>query len=393
MSLTDCARCAAVAATALALAACGGLVIVPDEARDPAAGANETLGANTRFAINAALRASNSPPRFDEGGGITQSTNIDETLVTADSVRVEFAGGNPGLTIERAAGRDALTLTPADRTPIDPAVPVEDEKPVPTGLLPGFTMQNVAFRRLLSDSQLLSATVTTGWSRDDRSDWTAVGVWLYMSGNFADGHVGWAETGVFADGPELRTPPDPLPAEGTATYSGSAAGSFFTRYGTDFADPAADFYRAPGDMEYGGFEAAAELEADFGAETPTISGCIGCGDAPIDLRFVTLVNGETGELSQILRGSSDVEIELGSAPIRPDGTFVGNSVTVRNPRFEATFGEVTETSEASAWGGRFSNLLDADGDPRLAAGTFGGHSRALGGSESSFLGAFLTPKR
>lgn len=382
-----------VAAAALALAACNNTSVVTAEPEQPAPGADETRRANAVYVLNAALRASSSAPRF-EGGGITQSTNIDTMFVTADHARVEFADGNPGLTIELGAGRDPLTLTEAHRVPVVPGVPVEDEKPVPSELLDGVTAQTMAYSRLLSDSRLLSATLSTGWSREDRSDWTAVGVWLYMTGNFADGHIGWAETGVFADGPELRTAPDPMPMEGTATYRGMAAGSFFTRYGTDFSDSTAPFYRAPGSVEFGAFEGATELEADFGGETPTISGCVGCGDdVPVSLRYVTFVDGETGEQAYSLSGPSGVEIELGAAAIQSDGTFRSYDVTVRNPRFEAVVGETPVAGRISSWGGRFSNILDADGDPRLAAGTFGGHSRAIGGSESSFLGSFMAPKR
>lgn len=392
-----------VAAAAMALAACNNSTAVtadpapPPEERPapperPERGDGDARAGNPALVLNAALRASSASPRF-EGGGITQSTNLDETGATADRVGAAFAGGDLSLTIERAAGRDALTLTAADRIPFDPGVPVEDEQPAPADLAAGFTAQNMAFSRVLSDSRLLNAQVSAGWTRDDRGDWVAIGAWIYMTGDLADDHVGWVETGVFADGPELRGPPDPMPTAGTAIYRGLAAGSFFTRYGTDFSDPAASFYRAPGTVEFGAFEGAVELQAEFGGETPTISGCVGCDVLPVNIHSVTRVDGETGERLYGPFARSSVELELGAAAIRPDGTFQSNSVTLRNPRFEAAVGDTPGLSSENAWGGRFSNILDDDGEPRLAAGTLGGHTRSIGGSESSFMGGFMAPKR
>ena len=386
-----------VAAAALALAACNNSTAVtadpapPPEER-PARGDGDARAANPALVLNAALRASSASPRF-EGGGITQSTNLNEAGATADRVGAAFADGDLSLTIERAAGRDALRLTGANRIPVNPDVPVEDEQPVPADLAAGFTAQNMAFRRVLSDSRLLNAQVSAGWTRGDRGDWVAIGAWIYMTGNFDDGHIGWVETGVFADGPELRTPPDPMPTAGTAIYRGLAAGSFFTRYGTDFSDPEASFYRAPGTVEFGAFEGAVELEAEFGGETPTISGCMGCDVLPVNIHSVTRVDGETGERLYGPFAPSSVELELGAAAIRPDGTFQSDSVTLRNPRFEAAVGDTPIVGSENAWGGRFSNRLDDDGEPRLAAGTLGGHTRSVGGSESSFMGGFMAPKR
>ena len=104
------------------------------------------------------------------------------------------------------------------------------------------------------------------------------------------------------------------------------------------------------------------------------------------------MDGETGETDFIFFGGSGVEIQLGATPIRPDGTFLSDSVTLRNPQLEAAVGGITDAGRTSSWGGRFSNVLDEDGEPRLAAGTFGGHARAVGGSESSFLGGFIASK-
>ena len=55
---------------------------------------------------------------------------------------------------------------------------------------------------------------------------------------------------------------------------------------------------------------------------------------------------------------------LSPAPIGPDGTFRDDGVTVEID------GRAIAAS-AGAWGGRFSDIADAAGDPRLAAGTAG----------------------
>ena len=61
-------------------------------------------------------------------------------------------------------------------------------------------------------------------------------------------------------------------------------------------------------------------------------------------------------------------------------------MSMSNPYF-------TVTSTTGSWGGKFSNVQDAAGDPRLVAGTYGGRAVTSGGTESVFVGAYYGLKR
>ena len=50
------------------------------------------------------------------------------------------------------------------------------------------------------------------------------------------------------------------------------------------------------------------------------------------------------------------------------------------------------TRSSGTWGGKFSNVPDSIGDPRLVVGTNGGEFLEDDGSRGVFLGAFLGRK-
>ena len=187
------------------------------------------------------------------------------------------------------------------------------------------------------------------WLSSNLDDYGTFGYWLHASGDLL-GEFEIDEAGAFVDGPELSLSNRPdMPIQGTASYSGFAGGL----YATEDSQGA----------EIGEFEADMALTADFGSQT--ISGCAGCnGGTWLDGWYQT-----------------DYRIRLGATPFDSNGVFSGTSVRVEHPQ------EVFVTN-SGAWGGMFSNVPDANGDPRLVAGTLGGEVSTADGSRGVFVGAY-----
>ena len=202
------------------------------------------------------------------------------------------------------------------------------------------------------------------------TDYLAGRYWVHLERT--GGEITGAEFGAFIDGPEISAfNPPILPVSGAASYLGTAEGMGFQSNGTDTDDP--------GGLWYGIFSATADLRADF--SNMTISGCVGCIG---DVLFTGRYEASTGRVQDVTTTSS-VQVHLGPAPISQDGSFRNRAVSLTTPDFNIT-------SSSGAWGGQFSNIPDASGDPRLVAGTFGGESVSSGGTESTFVGAFYATK-
>ena len=84
--------------------------------------------------------------------------------------------------------------------------------------------------------------------------------------------------------------------------------------------------------------------------------------------------------------NAPIRARLGPTPFNASGEFRGRNVSI-----ESSYTFVS--SSRGAWGGKFSNTPDTEGEPRLVAGTFGGEGNTLGGSELVFIGAFFAPKQ
>ena len=167
------------------------------------------------------------------------------------------------------------------------------------------------------------------------------------------------EFGAFVDGPELEGSPT-LPVLGTATYEGVAGGGYAVVYGTDASVPS-------GTTEVGSFDAQLLLVADFG--TRRIGGKVHSihvdpgADAPFAIIPVPY---------ELNLGASGFDEEL----------FTGSvTMTSLDP-------EIRITRSGGSWGGKFSNMPDGDGNPRLVAGTVGGEFTTAGGTQAGYIGAF-----
>ena len=334
----------------LALAACGGggggpgPVASADEAMQdiiaetPAVSVDAVQNANPASTISTGVEAASSLPAF---GSVTQSANRSGVSgVSTDRASTEFDGDNFAVRIDRRSGSHLYLSTQEDGTFLNPET---------TSELAGHDKSQDGFiiEYTPRETTLLHGFVS--WDSSDPTDYLAGGYWLHASGDVL-GAFDIDEAGAFADGPEISMSNRPtMPVQGTASYRGGAVGL----YGGESATT----------EEIGIFQGDMALTADFAAST--IGGCVGCN----------------GGIYLTGSGASQYTVRLGATPFESNGVFRGTSVTVEHPDLEFV-------SNSGAWGGMFSNVPDADGDPRLVAGTLGGQAATADSSKAVFVGAY-----
>ena len=322
---------------------------------DQAPTRSDVQSANPGAARTAAAQAATNLPAF---GSVTQSSNRGVAGVTDDAASASFDGRNVSLTVRRKDGSRFSLNGATDRF----------------GSVPGSsTVPGHSFRGdgLLThtDTSLSLAAVYVSWDNTDPTDYLAGGYWMHAAGSTVPLNITGIEIGAFVDGPELSGAPT-VTKLGTATYTGSAGGLYAYRYGSTRDDVPS------GSIEIGEFGADASLTANFGAGT--ISGCLGCNGGATVSGVGTAPNGQTFAFIDVV---IPARVRLGATPIGNAGSFRGTNVSV-----EITGTTVTGTN--GSWGGRFSTVSDADGDPRVAAGTAGADWREADGSQGSFVGAW-----
>ena len=355
------------AANLLFLSACGGggggdvsPSTMNDQVQPPTVDRVQTAdpGATRR----AAERVANNLPAF---GSVTQSSNGGSVSgITTDAASTSFDGRDVQLTVARADG-SSLRLNSAANL----VGSVSDASNIPGhNTIRGDVLLDY------SNTRASAAAVYTSWDNDDPTDYLAGGYWIHARGDFSTETISGIEVGVFVDGPELDGAAN-LPVRGSAAYQGPTEGLYAQQWGTD--DPGA----AQGSVEIGGFAATIDLTADFGSNT--ISGCVGCtGMIETNGIFVDASTGAAYERA----GISESVLRLGPASLNSDGSFRNREMSMSNPHF-------TVTQTTGSWGGKFSNVQDAAGDPRLVAGTYGGRAVTSGGTETVFVGAYYGLKQ
>ncbi|MDE0278383.1 MAG: hypothetical protein OYH76_24940 [Defluviicoccus sp.] len=298
---------------------------------------------------SAAAAAAGNLPSF---GSVTQSSNAGTVAgTTGDSATTSFDGRNVRVTVRRADG-SRLSLDPASAR----VAAKEDYEPI----VPGYTYQGTGLLDY-TDTSVSIAAIYVNWNDRDRSDYLAGGYWMHFVGSVDPLRVDGAEIGAFVDGPELSGAPN-LPVRGTASYRGEAGGF----YG----------YASTAGTEIGEFAADAEFSADFSSNT--ISGCLGCnGGATVSGVAVS----SAGQAVEFADEIVPVRLRLGQAAFGSGGTFRNRDVTLERD-------DATVTSTTGSWGGRFSNIPDSAGDPRLAAGTAGAEWTEADGSQGAMVGAW-----
>ena len=333
----------------------------PPVVLDPLEQLTALAAANQDITLAAAARVANSLPRL--GDGITQSGNRDSDGVSSDRGGTTFDREQLTATIMRENGTP-LTFDTATDTAFTFDVPY----------LPGYTLRSWALISAADEGTSVSYHVVN-WNNVDPTDYLAAGYWIHFANEAQPLQFTAAEAGIFIDGPELSTAPV-LPDQGQMIFAGPAQGFYIGRYGMrpDIAE---------GSTEYGEFSSSIRLSADFGEGT--IGGCMGCqgGFRISDLFFV---DGTTGESRDLGARTLPHQIHL-NALLSADGSFRdgrdgGMTTTV--------VGGNAELAESTgAWGGKLSNIQDANGAPRLVAGTVSSWFKSTLGGEGAFLGTFI----
>ena len=330
---------------------------MPDPALQAVGEAQSRAPAETRE-VQAAAAA--TLPSF---GSVTQSSNSDASGMTTDTASVAFDGDRLTLTIARRDGH-ALVLLPVEEADAQ----AEFDPPVDGRSGRAYALGDIDEE----EASAALAAVYTSWNDADPTNYLAGGFWMRIGVDIDEldplnlEAAIQVEVGVFTDGPELSRTPT-LPDTGTASYEGPATGLYAYAPG-GAADTA----------ELGFFTATASLTAEFAAGT--VEGCIGCTGG-IDVATETAQDG--GEFAE---RTLPARIVLGRTAIDADGTFSDAGVSL------AIDGRTIQRIDG-AWGGRFSAIADADGDPRLAGGTAGVEWTESDDSQGAFLGTYFATKR
>ena len=244
------------------------------------------------------------------------------------------------------------------------------------GLLPRPALPNHSSREwLLTENHydgrvLLYAVVS--WDSADPADYLAAGWWLLYPPDVPISDYEAATRGVFLDGPELdpANPPD-LPLAGTASYAGNMGGLYTYNYGRAWGELADS-------TEVTEFAGPISLTADF--DRNRLTGCLGCL-GPIETaagRHLWPAVPWQGDDPTALPAGYDVHFE---AAIGADGAFEDTAVAVTHPGR-------TVVSSAGTWQGQFSNVPDADGNPRRVVGSADALFAEDDGSHGRLTGIF-----
>ena len=213
------------------------------------------------------------------------------------------------------------------------------------------------------------------WDNDDPSDYLAAGWWIHQPGVEFDPET--TEYVIFIDGPEIdsaASPPE-MPVSGRARYVGEGGGIFRYEYGSDWSDLA-------GRVVLDEYRGTMNVVADFDAGT--MQGCMGCiGDIRAEGEHLVYLLGRdaAGEPAPV----ADYEIHFNPLAIESDGTFEsgfdGDAGSVRHP-------DRAIAASKAFWGGSFSNVADAKGNPRLIGGVTDVEFAEQDGSGGFFWGLF-----
>ena len=299
------------------------------------------LSADPAQIVEAGSRAAVARPVF---GSVVQSAG--HNVATIRTAGITRQGDILHLDLQRTDGRRIALNSGDNLVNSDDAISL-------TG--------RTADEAVLLDADSNSITVASGlvdYDPNNPGDWIAGGTWLHVVGDWRNGRVTGVEIGAIVDGPELSQPAS-VPATGTASYRGPAAGLYAASYGTDSLTPGASEAR-----EYDGqFTARANFAAG------TVSGEIDIGALDGVLVFP---DGRTERVSAI-------HLFLQPAAINSHGSWVGG--------LELVAPGYTITRQTGSWGSRFSTRTDRSGHPRLLAGTHAGSATTRGGTETVYVGA------
>ena len=347
---------------------------IPDSLPDPALQtADDAPTVDPDPVLEAGAEAAVARPEF---GSVTQSSNSGRDGVTTHTASVGLRDGEFELEVPRKDG-SILSLDTGGEHRVGVGSfesPVEGHEGRGYAL---FAASEDPVESAASEDavEFAVAALYTSWDKDDPTDYLAGGYWMRLGFQIdpnspLDLNID-VDVGAFVDGPALSGTPA-LPEIGTASYRGPSGGLYAYRYGAGHAAV------AEGTAELGEFSGTADLKADFAADSiyGSIHGITASG----------IRTGPSGEETAFEAQETRARIGLNQATVDADGRFSNNTVSLE-------FAGRRIAPVQGSWGGRFSAVPDADGNPRLVAGTAGAEWTEQDGSQGVFLGAFFAAAR
>ncbi len=340
----------------------GGMDMEMNTPQPPNPASIQTAFSATRPASTDALaQNAQSIPSVLQQSGTTVFGSVAQAFASGlpdvSGIDTSFDGDRFTLRIERQGGNPTTLDTDRDDTYITTEYAPSENLVTDRPAVDGYIVR-------VNSTEVTLAGVGVEWSDTDFADYLAGGYWMHL-----DIAASGVEIGAFIDGPDYDNVVT-VPASGSATYTGRAAGLYITSYGTDISTQTLP----AGSLEFGEYAGALMLVANFASRS--ISG---------DIRNVDTLNAYTvtpsGDIFELAdTPSTGYVMTFGSTSIRQNGQFVGNDITLTHPA-------VNIASSNGSWAGRFSTVDDGSGNPRALAGTHRGYAATDGGSESVFVGA------
>ena len=254
---------------------------------------------------------------------------------------------------------------------------------LPRPVQPGHSSREWILAENHYDGRIL-AYAAISWNDADPADYLAAGWWLVYPPGVPVWRVESATRGVFLDGPELdpANPPN-LPLAGTATYVGGMGGLYTYSYGRALGELAES-------ADVTEFVGQVVLTADF--DRSRLAGCLGCLE-PIETdpgRHLYPILTWRNPDPAASPADYDVHFE---ASIGASGAFEDTTIVVAHP-------DRAIVSSAGTWQGQFSNVSDADGNPRRVVGSTdvlfaeddGSHGRLTGIFDALTVATIMPPE-
>ena len=336
---------------------------LPEEYSPSTQQASGNINSGNQQQNQAIGNAATAQPKF---GSVTQSAGPDGSAITTDTAQATFDGQDIRVTVTRGDG-SRFTFASTDAAWLEGSFEPSEL------LISAHTNSKYSYHTDIGSDYFHAAYIESSWG--SQSDFLAGGYWLRAEGDPYDSATLY-EAGAFVDGPEIdhQNPPT-LPVAGTATYRGGAQGVYYHEYHGDSGVPR-------GTVEIGQYFSTATLTVDFAQN----SILYGCHDPSFCTK--TQVSGHAvdpdGNVYEFQNIPTDYVYE-GTATLQADGSFRSTSVTLSNATDPIS-------SHSGSFGGQFSNIPDANGDPRLIAGTTGGKYTHADGDFGAWVGAFLLTK-
>ncbi|MDE0250165.1 MAG: hypothetical protein OXK72_04060 [Gammaproteobacteria bacterium] len=294
-------------------------------------------------------------PVFGEGGdqGSVMSSYTN-SLANVESFDTSFSGEQFVLELNRQDGTSSIVDTETATYAVG------------TDLTPE---QNLLSNRDAVQAHTLSTTDSAWtimgtfieWEDDDFTNYLAAGYWIH-----ANTETSGIEFGAFVDSPEYNQAVT-VPSSGRATYTGRSAGFYVATYGPGLPYP-------EGTTVAGEFQGVFTMLADF--DTSMVSGQV--RDVDFTYESVLFPGGQAQENRTLTR--TGYMLDMPATSFDSAGQFFGDDITLSHPA-------ITFVETGGSWAGRFSEVDDANGFPRAAAGVHRGFGISASGSTALFVGA------